>query len=199
MNDADLVLGLRQGDRDAWEALCQQYSDRLWRYVARLVGGDEQSVTDVFQETIMAAASAGRRLGPGSQVWPWLARIGHNQAALFWRKRYRDADVDWRQLASTDGGEDPAELLERLETVDCVRCLLAAMSADQVALLTGKYLDGLTAAELATQLGGTTEAIRSRLARARREFRERFERLTKDRGETHPAVSPDSSPQRDLS
>ncbi|MAD80649.1 MAG: RNA polymerase subunit sigma-24 [Planctomycetaceae bacterium] len=177
-DDADIVRGLRAGDRDAWGALCQKYGERLWRFVARLVGSDEDVVADVFQETLMAVAKSGRAIRSDTTLWPWLSRIGHNQAALSWRKRYRDrpaGDGAMDSLTSADG--DPVASLTRMETVESVRALLSEMNADHVALLTAKYLDGLTVPQILDVFGGTTESVRSSLARARRDFRERYDRL----------------------
>ena len=86
LTDADIVRGLRQRDRTAWEVLCEEYSARVWKYVARLVGSNPEAVADVFQETMLAACKGGRSLAEDSTLWPWLAAIGHNQAALHWRK-----------------------------------------------------------------------------------------------------------------
>jgi RNA polymerase sigma-70 factor (ECF subfamily) len=173
LDDADIVSGLRAGDRDAWGALCQKYGERLWRYVARLVGSDEDGVAEVFQETLMAVARSGRAIRPDTTIWSWLCRIGHNQAALFWRKRYRDKPADHdavNSLTAADG--DPVASLTQRETVESVRGLLAEMNAEHVALLTAKYLDGLTVPQILEAFGGTIEGIRSSLARARRDFRE---------------------------
>ncbi len=62
------------------------------------------------------------------------------------------------------------------------------MNADAVSLLLGKYLDQLSVRELMDSLGGTHEAVRSRLARARRDFRSRYERATQylDRSQNTP-------------
>ena len=46
---------------------------------------------------------------------------------------------------------------------------------EYVTVLTAKHVDGLSAIEIADQLGEGVQAVRSRLARARREFRKRFE------------------------
>lgn len=177
LDDADIVRGLQSGDRDAWTALCRKYGERLWRYVARLIGNDEDAVADVFQETLMAVARSGRAIHSETTLWPWLSRIGHNQAALLWRKRYRERPADRdavESLTAVDG--DPVAALAQLETVESVRILLAEMKADHVTLLTAKYLDGLTVPEILESFGGTTEGVRSSLARARREFRQRYER-----------------------
>ena len=122
---------------------------------------------------MLAAARSGRRLDQTSTLWPWLAKIGHNQAALHWRRHYRDresiSDVD--QLTAADH-DDPAVILTNSETVESVRCLLAEMDADHVALLAAKYIDDMSISEIVALFGGTTESVRSKLARARRDFRE---------------------------
>lgn len=194
LSESDIVQGLRRGDRDAWDALCQQYSGHVWRYVARLIGRDAEVVADVFQETMLAVAKAGRGISEDTKLWAWLARISQNQAALYWRKRYRDRAVKLDADALTAKSEDgPLDALTRMETVDTVRGLLAEMSSDHVVVLTAKYTDGLSVSDIVEAIGGTTEAVRSRLARARRDFRERFERLSSRHGETERSAVPDIS------
>ena len=58
--------------------------------------------------------------------------------------------------------------------------MLGALPQDYEILLVGKYLDGLTLDELAQAAGSTAEATSSKLARARRAFREAFQALTGD-------------------
>ena len=175
LTDREIVRGLIEGERTAWTALCQRYSGRLWRFVARLVGSDEEVVADVFQETMLAVAKSGRRLKlEDTTLWAWLARIGHNQSALHWRRAYR-RPMTTENLSETP--DDQIDAFERSETVSGVRALLAEMQPDYVALLTAKYLDDLTIAELVGLLGGTVEGVRSKLARARHDFRERYQRL----------------------
>ncbi len=192
LTDAEIVSGLRQGDVRAWEALCTQYRLRLWKYVARLVGRDENVVADIFQETILAVAKAGKTLTEGSPVWPWLAAIGHNQAALYWRKTSlaRRACLN-APSPNHSSNPNPMDQLIKAETADLVRTLLSEMPAEAAAILMGKYLDGLSISQLVQLMGGTTESVRSRLARARREFRKRYEQavgVSADK-ETQNAVS----------
>jgi RNA polymerase sigma-70 factor (ECF subfamily) len=75
--------------------------------------------------------------------------------------------------------DDPAGPLEQRELAESVRRVLARLPSDYALLLTAKYVDGLSMAEIQRQHGGTLEALRSRLARARREFEAMFERVTR--------------------
>lgn len=178
-SEAEIVEGLRNGAPAAWDALCNRFDQRLWQYVARLIGADQAAVADVFQETMLAVARSGQNLQADSKLWPWLVAIAHNQTALFWRRRYRDAgNSDGLDTLPESISADPAVALSQIETVQAVRLMLAEMDSDHVCLLTAKYIDGLSVAEIVENMGGTHESVRSRLARARRNFRERYQRVS---------------------
>jgi len=179
LTESEIVRGLQSGCSDAWAALCDVYSARVWRYVARLVGADRAAVADVFQETMLAVARAGRSLKDDPRVWAWLSTIAHNQAALFWRKHYRDAERNvGDDVGSLVAVDDPAESLLLREQSSLVRRLLAEMAAQDASVLVAKYMDGLSVQQIVELHGGTVEGVRSRLARAKREFRERFEMIS---------------------
>ena len=181
----DLTLRLRQGSREAWAALYENYSVAVWRYVARLLAGDAAGVADVVQEVFVAAAQSAVRFDPDrGTLWGWLIGIAHRQAALYCRKAERMHR--WKKLAAAGAGEfrrwldtseSPSEIGERRELADLVRGVLTELPADYAVLLTAKYLDERSIEELSQQLGGSIEAIKSKLARARREFRATFEKL----------------------
>lgn len=185
-NERAVACGLQNGDREAWTLLYRQHSERVWRYVARLIGSDRSAVADVVQETFLAAARSGRTFDPlRGSLLQWLLGIAHHHAAAHWKNIARSTDI--RRLARNRGAiewddeADPAALLEQNENAQLVRFVLAALSSDYALLLTGKYLDGKTVEQLVEEIGGTTESVRSRLARARREFREVFDRETGER------------------
>lgn len=180
VHDASIVKGLRQGDSEAWRALCHKYGSAVWRHIARLVGNDADLIAELFQETMLAAARSGKTLELQRRVWSWLAGIAHNQAALHWRQVNRRREVYASASQATAAPQptpDPASALMRGELADEVRSALAEMSADYAALLTAKYLDDLSIADIVEAFGGTEESVRSKLARARRDFRERFRHM----------------------
>lgn len=176
--ELDIVRGLRAGDRSAWENLCDLFGPRIWALIIRLTGGDESVASDLFQETFLAASRSGRTLNRDStRLWPWLARIAHNQAATHRRKQYRIArNTDTTEVELVGALISPDDQMRRGETAAAVRSVLAELPADYATLLTGKYIEGLSVRELVSQHGGTTESVRSKLARARREFMDRFTR-----------------------
>ena len=93
---------------------------------------------------------------------------------LYWRKQKQLAvNQVTDSLPSVD--TNPEDALLRQEAAEAVRLVLAAMPAEYVMVLTAKYTEQRSASDIANELGESVEAIRSRLARARREFRQRYE------------------------
>jgi RNA polymerase sigma-70 factor, ECF subfamily len=187
-----VAAGLREGRREAWARLYDAYSLDVWRYVARLMGPEAAAVADAVQETFLEAARSAARFDPDrGTLWTWLTGIAHHRAAAHWRQAGRIARLrklvesraaEIRHLldAAESNADSPLETWEQHELAELVRSALADLPADYAAILTAKYLDDRSLAELSTQTGSSIEAVKSKLARARREFRAKFERLTRE-------------------
>ena len=68
-----------------------------------------------------------------------------------------------------------------------VRTALAHLPLEYETLLVGKYLDCLTLEQLAAADNSSAAAVSSKLARARRAFRDAFAKLAGDHIEVKPA------------
>ena len=181
-----LADGLRQGSSDAWRALYDAYARRVWESVARRMGPHAADVGDVVQETFLAAARSARRYDPRrGSLWLWLSGIARNHVALYYRRRRRnDRLASDSQLGHDDRAQvldwldghqaTPTEVLASVELARMVRTTLTELPADYETLLTAKYCDGASVAQIAAEHDSSTEAIRSKLARARRAFRQAF-------------------------
>ena len=188
----EIARGLREGKTDAWFALYDAYCRKVWNHVARLMGPHSADIADVVQETFLAASRSAGGYDPArGSLWLWLGGIARNQAALHFRKRER-LDRVRRQVDATEGRSgreeiarwldnretDPAEALATAETVSIVRDTLTLLPDHYERLLTAKYFGGATIEQIASLENATTTAIRSKLARARRAFRDVFTRRT---------------------
>jgi len=186
----EIAEGLQQGNRDAWLSLYELYAEKLWCNVARLMAHDPASVADVVQETLLSAARSAKNFNPRrGSLWTWLWTIAKRQVALHYRKRTSKAIIaraqQWWSLLDGQtsdwiGGweKPPAEVLESAELATLVRFTLTELSAEYQTLLMAKYVDGLTIEDIARETNGSSVAVRSKLARARKAFRLGFKRLT---------------------
>ncbi len=190
--ERELTRGLGDGNPDAWRGLYDTYAQPAWRFVAHLMGPTSADVADVVQETFLAAARSATTFDPArGSLWLWLCGIARRHVALHYRKQQRQARVrEAGARLGAAGGNDtlarsiadrqapPAEVLASAELATLVRATLAALSEDHGPLLAARYLDEVPVEQIADAEKCTSTAIRSRLARARQAFREKFTRLT---------------------
>lgn len=178
---------MREGSRGAWTALYNGYNVDLWRHVARLLGKDPAGIADIVQEVFLAAARSAKNFDPDrGTLWNWLTGIAHFQVAAYWRQISKANRL--KQLVEEgafeishylDASKSNETTTQSVDLADVVRSVLAQIPADYAALLTAKYIDDQSLDALAHQVGGgiSVEAIKSKLARARREFRSKFEQI----------------------
>jgi RNA polymerase sigma-70 factor, ECF subfamily len=178
-----VIRGLQDGCRDAWARLYDGYSVDVWRYVARLLGPDAASVADVVQETFIEAARSARKFdSTRGSLWSWLVGIAHHRASAHWRRMQGIKSLHDRMKSDLTGRIDArsdsrpsSDAIEQREVVQSVRATLAELPSDYSALLVAKYLDNRDLADLSQEWSSSIEAIKSKLARARREFRAKFD------------------------
>ena len=195
--EREVARGLREGEADAWGALYDAYSERVWRAVARLMGADSADVADVVQETFLAAARSAHKFDESrGSLWLWLWGIARRHVALHYRKEKRHDRLrsagDW--LHAQNGyvmrcleGQSvaPPEVLAAAELADLVRATLTELPDEYETVLTAKYLDGESVEQIANSQRSTVTAVRSRLARARQAFRQmllRYSVFSGDKG-----------------
>ncbi len=184
--ESQLARGLCEGNVDAWQRLYDAHAERVWRLVSRAMEPGTSDVADVVQETFLAAARSARTYDADrGSLTSWLNGIVRRQVALYYRREKRHG---WASgaIAAVNGirsvkagtvthsDTDPTTALEVTERASEVRTALTKLPADYEVLLTSKYVDGSTIEQIAVAESSTQEAIRSKLARARRAFRRAF-------------------------
>ncbi len=186
--EQEIAQGLREGRTTAWHALYDEYCQQVWGAVARRIGAESADVADVVQETFLAAARSAGSYDPcRGSLWMWLGGIARKQVALHFRRQKRHdriKSVDQQPGVASEqldrwlqGREElPAEALATAELAARVRVTLTGLPSDYEVLLTAKYCDGATVDQIAQLHDSSSEAIRSKLARARRAFRRAFAR-----------------------
>jgi RNA polymerase sigma-70 factor (ECF subfamily) len=158
-NGSEAAAGLEQLFEDAY--------DRILGYcVVRT--GSVNLAEDIVSATFVDAA---RRVagpdGPAVDV-PWLYMVARRRLVDHWRSAERHRNrirriIEWR---AADGRVE----FEGDPTPHLVQRALASLPERQRALLTLRYLDDCSVAEIADELGLTYRAAESALARARKSF-----------------------------
>jgi RNA polymerase sigma-70 factor (ECF subfamily) len=159
------------GDEGALRALYDRHA--LW-ISARLARrcADPDAVSDVLQDTFVAAWNGAGRFRGDGEVGAWLWGIAIHRLISRLRKR-TSFRLGPALVDDSDAKEISAEerVLLRLEHVD-VGSALARISPELRVVLQLTVLDGLTTGEAALLLGIPRGTVKSRLRRARATMRE---------------------------
>ncbi len=185
-SDADLVARARTGDERAVRALIRRCNQQLFR-VARAIVHDDTAAEDVVQAAYMRAFTRLETFRGDSAFATWMTRIVMNEAYGHLRRQgpvvqlddYRNAtrinpDADGSTLMSPSPPTPDTELARKE-----VRLFLEAAidTLPEPFRLTYVLRDvqGLPTREVATLMGVRGVTVKTRLFRARRLLRARFE------------------------
>ncbi len=181
-SDDSLVERAKTGNFRAFERLVVRYEPRVFRTILRITGNREDA-EDGIQETFLRAYRGLDSFQGRSKFATWLTRIAINQALMCLRKRRTNLDsLDcFTETQGAPVSRDIPELRPNPEQC-CVKSETAhhlyeavnklPLTVRTVFIL--RHVHELTTEEAAVKLGISTAAVKSRVLRARRQFRERL-------------------------
>jgi RNA polymerase sigma-70 factor (ECF subfamily) len=175
------IEALQAGDREAYAAMVEQYSDQLYRLAFRMLG-NPQEAEDVVQETYLNAFRAIHRFEGRSSLGTWLYRIASNQALMRLRKNQPDLVSVDEPLPGKEGSLIPRQLKDWCclpekefmthESQEQLEIAINMLSPVLKAAFVLRDLHGLSTREAADVLEISESAVKTRLLRARLELRE---------------------------
>jgi RNA polymerase sigma-70 factor (ECF subfamily) len=167
-----LTTGIHAGNEEAFRQFHALYFDRLYQFLLVVARGNEDEARDALQETLLRVVRYARRFENEDVFWSWLKVVARSSARDGGRKqnRYlgllRNFTLHWQNF----GQSSPAHTEPQLE--DFLEEALEELNPDERSIIEGKYLQGFTVRELASDTGLTEKAVESRLLRLRRQIRE---------------------------
>jgi RNA polymerase sigma-70 factor (ECF subfamily) len=180
--EQDLIDAARAGDAAALEALLTRHAPAVLRFGQKMCGHPEDA-QDVLQEALLAAARNVRDFRGDASFASWLFTIVRS----FCIKKRRVSKFAPSETVSLDHDASAARLASSAPLPDeaaadneLSRALSAAIAELEEAnreVLLLRDVEGLTAPEVASVLGISVDAVKSRLHRARVQVRARLEPL----------------------
>jgi len=181
--DVSLMLSFQKGNDLAFQELVERNHTRVIGLVYRFIN-DASDAEDLAQEVFLRIYRARATYKPTAKFSTWMFRITANVSlnALRARANRRD-DVSVDQVA--DGADSPRSVpdpsgdlpdhrMHKLELQEKVRDAVSALpEKQQMAVILNKY-EGMNYADVARTIGCSTMAVKSLLARARDNLKDRL-------------------------
>jgi RNA polymerase sigma-70 factor (ECF subfamily) len=198
--DVRLMLQVKDDIPAAFEALVQRYQDRLVGILFHLVGNLEEA-EDLTQDAFLRVYRSRKGYRPRAKFSTWLFTIANNLALNHLRKNRRNIalrlapESDASRAMAPVGQQLPSReaaassQVRKIELSEIVQDALGFLSEDQrIAVLLSKF-EGMSYSEIGEVLNRSPAAVKSLLARARSDLRERLQSYVKpdneDRGSRH--------------
>ena len=175
--DAELVAGVRRGNRDAAGRLAERYL-RACRATALSIVGEVAGAEDVTQDAFVYAIERIADCRQPERFGAWLLQIVRN------RSRNHLRDRKWGRARSLEGLQtasnlaSPAREAERTELRDRLLAALAELPEDRREVVLLHDLEGWTHREIAERMELPPGTVRSHLHHARKKLRELLRGLT---------------------
>ena len=181
MDETTLVTKLRAGEPDALFFLYNEYRDRVFAVVRKIVR-DEWDAEEVVQDVFWTIHRKIDLFREDSALWSWMYRIAINAAKMKVRKyKRRPIPVEddlLRDIHSKEKGDDksarPDQHLLYKRLVEEMTGYLDDVSETNRRLYISMEIDGLAKEEVAIVLDLTVPAVKTRLHRLRVRLRERI-------------------------
>lgn len=189
--DEELMLQVRRGDRAAFNSLMVRYERPVLNIVYRYLQ-DYDAAQDLMQETFLRAYKARERYEVKAKFSTWLFQIAVNLCLNERRSRsYRSHDSIEAMAGQTVPRElkdtrtlDPAAQSRRAELAALVRAAVAALPAEERAMVILAKWEEKSYEEIAEIMGCSVDAVKSRLYRARKTLREQLKDHVKEHERT---------------
>lgn len=152
-----------------WQELYELYAEDIVRFVTKLLG-DRERAAELAHDVFIRAIGAESDVRDRRRVQGWLFAIAANTARNELRRRrlLRFLPFSGHERGAPEAFDPVADQIHRA---------LRSIPADQAVALVLHYQQGFARREIAEMTGVTEEAVKSRLARGRANFRAAYARL----------------------
>ena len=186
LDDAALIRAFQAGDENGFNELVLRHKDRLFTLCLRFLG-DPQEANDSAQEIFLKVYRSLNRFRFESSFSTWLYRIAVNTC----KNRLKSLDYRFKKrmkqhgslgaLTSNDplseipdGSGSPLMQLEQKERALLVQRAIAALPKAKKTVLILRDIEGLSYGDISKITGYTLGTVKSKLARARSDLREKL-------------------------
>ena len=186
--DVALMLTLKAGDESAFTELVHRHQARVITLIYRFVG-NEAEAEDLAQEVFLRVYRTRERYQPKARFSTWLYRIAANISLNALRSRSRRRSISVPLACDSEETQEgktsehvadhrlltPGARMEHSEVREQIRGAVDQLPESQkVAVILNKY-EEMSYEDIAAVMGCSTMAVKSLLARARSNLREKLQ------------------------
>jgi RNA polymerase sigma-70 factor (ECF subfamily) len=196
MSEAELIEKARQGDRNAFRAIVEEWQGFAYSIAYRFTGNHTES-EDLAQETFIRLWNNLYRYNMELNLKPWLGRIVTNLCLDFLksaRAKHSRNTIDLQNTSLQASNDGPEQEFNRTELQDIIRKLAASLTPRQQSVFVLRDLEDLDVDEVTRILQLSGDVVKSNLYYARMKIREGLRAYYGDNLLDHDYLSKEMKP-----
>jgi RNA polymerase sigma-70 factor (ECF subfamily) len=180
--DADLLVRLASGDRDALAIIFRRHHGTVYRFSRQMLGSKD-AAEDITQDVFVALTKSAGRFNPEvASLSTYLYGIARNLVLQRYKRSRTRIEVNIDEAAGERDAafatsSDPADTLARAQATRQLRLAILRLPVHYREVVVLCALNGLSYEDAATIAGCPVGTVRSRLSRARQMLIERCRSL----------------------
>jgi RNA polymerase sigma-70 factor (ECF subfamily) len=160
-SELELTQRAVSGDSNAFAALYDFYVEQIYRFILFRVG-NEQTAEDLTSQVFLKAwDNLGSYQIRGLPFKAWLFRIARNSVIDYYRTYKETTPLEPSALTMPDPAAEVSDQVEQQLQAEELRLALQQLTEDQRQVLTLRFIEGLSTAEVANVMGKRQGAIRA--------------------------------------
>jgi RNA polymerase sigma-70 factor, ECF subfamily len=178
-----LLVAARRGNSAAFEILCKQSANMVFRVARRMMRNNEDA-EDVLQEAFKQAFIHLKTFNGDSRFSTWLSRIAINAALMKLRKKHRLWEISLDESPETgesssrleieDQGLNPEQLYAQKERQRILSEAMNELTPGTRKVIELRELDERSGEETARIMGISVSAVKARVFHGRKKLREKL-------------------------
>jgi RNA polymerase sigma-70 factor (ECF subfamily) len=162
LSDAELVKRAGEGNQDAFGVLYERYVEKIYNYIYYRTGNHHDAEDLTARVFFRAMGHIENYTERGVPFQAWLYRIAHNLVANWHRDRGRRKVIPLDEYIVTSlRSEAPDRQAEDKEEREALLAAIKRLPEERQQLLTLKFVEHLSNAEIGEIMGRTEGAIKS--------------------------------------
>ena len=163
-NDAELMLLLRKGSKEAFSALYDRYSDKLVGFFYRMLNKDTEKAQDLMHDIFVRIMENPGSFDTTKRFDTWLFHVAYNMCKNEYRKmsvreEYRASQV-YRELTTEEPGQ---HRIDRVKFTEELNEKLGLLDEKQRSVFLLRYQQELSLRDIAGIMDCPEGTIKSRL------------------------------------
>lgn len=181
---AEFVRKARAGDKDAFGVLYNNTYNQAF-YTVKSMIKDDDAVNDILQDSYVKAFLHMDSFKGDDKFLPWIKQIAANTARDWLKKKkpmlftdLNDDDMVFEEQIEDEREENiPEKLIEHKETIRLIGEIVDSLPDDQRAVIGMYYYENKSVNDIASAMGASQSAIKSRLKYGRDKIKAKVEEL----------------------